>query len=89
MPMNISVNTRPYFLWDYDLTDGDVRKILHGENEAEKIWMMSRILTSAQFEDVWRYLRLSDVVREFPRLKMRREMKEAWQFALTAWGYHV
>lgn len=87
--MKKSVSSRPYFLWDYDLTDEDVRKILHGENETEKIWMMSRILTSAKFEDVWRYVRLSDVVREFPRLKLRLEMKEAWQFALTAWGYHV
>lgn len=87
--MNTSVVSRPYFLWDYNLTDTEVREILHGENETEKIWMMSRILASARFEDVWKYVRLSDVVVAFPRLKMRQEIKDAWKFALTAWGYHV
>lgn len=87
--MNTSVSTRPYFLWDYDLTENDVREILHGDNEIEKIWMMSRILASARFEDVWKYIQLSEVVATFPRLKMRQEIKNTWKFALTAWGYHV
>lgn len=87
--MNVSIDTRPYFLWDYDLTDKQVREILHGDNETEKIWMMSRILTSARFEDVWKYLRLSEVVREFSNLKIRPEIKNIWKFALTTWGYHV
>ena len=80
---------RPYFLWDYDLTEKQVRKILAGKNETEKIWMMSRIVTSAHFNDVWRFLTIKDVVDIFPRLRVRPEVKNAWQKALTAWGYHV
>ncbi len=80
---------RPYFLWDYDLTDGDVRRILAGDNETERQWMMGRILTNARYEDVWKYLRVSDIVHEFPYLRMRREVKEAWRYAFTVWGYHV
>lgn len=34
---------RPYFLWDYDLSEDDVRRILTGDNETEKIWMLSRL----------------------------------------------
>lgn len=80
---------RPYFLWDYDLTEDDVRRILHGKNEVEKIWMMSRILSSATYNDVWKYLRLKEVVEWFPKLRMRKEMFHAWKHALTVWGYHV
>lgn len=28
---------RPYFLWDYDLTEDDVRRILRGGTEVDKI----------------------------------------------------
>lgn len=80
---------RPYFLWDYDLTEDDVRRILAGENEQEKIWMMSRILDHAAFADVWKYVKLSDIVSLFSKLRMRKPNTEAWRLALTTWGYHV
>ncbi len=42
----------PYFLWDYDLTEDQVRKIVHGDNETERLWMTGRILEHASFDDV-------------------------------------
>ena len=80
---------RPYFLWDYDLTEADVRRILAADNETEKIWMMSRILDHAAYPDVWKYVRLRDIVSVFPKLRMRKESSEAWKLALITWGYHV
>ena len=80
---------RPYFLWDYDLTEEQVREILRGDNKTERQWMMARILTNALYEDVWSYIRLSDLDREFANLRMRPEVHEAWSHALTVWGYHV
>ncbi|MBI5613582.1 hypothetical protein HY947_01540 [Candidatus Gottesmanbacteria bacterium] len=82
-------DTHPYFLWDYNLTEDDVRRILHGENEAERIWMKSRILTHAAYEDVWKYLTLNDIVSEFSKLRMRSQTAQAWRHALTVWGHHV
>jgi len=79
----------PYFLWDYELTDVDVRRILAGKNEAERQWMMARVLSHARFEDVWKYLTIEQIVREFPKLRMRKEMTDAWKQAFIAWGYHV
>lgn len=84
--MKKSVSSRPYFLWDYDLTDADVRKILHGDNETEKIWMMSRILESAAFNDVWKYLSLHEVREMFPKLKLKLPIRKAWDYALTIWS---
>lgn len=80
---------RPYFLWDYNLTEENVRRILHGDNETEKIWMMGRILTSAHFNDVWRFLSIKDVVENFSKLRMRPQIKQTWARALKVWGHHV
>jgi hypothetical protein len=78
--------TRPYFLWDYDLNEQDVRRILQGENETEKIWMLSRILESARYEDIWRYTTLAEVQRMFPKLRLKPAVRRAWEFALQVWG---
>ena len=80
---------RPYFLWDYDLTDEDVRRILRGDNEVEKRWMMGRILTNAHFNDIWKYMTAREVAKELPELRMRLEVKQAWEKALRVWGYEV
>lgn len=77
---------RPYFIWDYDLTDADVRRILRRGNEVEKIWMMSRILESAKLNDVWSYLTLNQVKQVFPNLRLKKPVREAWAHALDVWG---
>ncbi|MBM3129704.1 MAG: hypothetical protein FJ009_13895 [Chloroflexi bacterium] len=79
---------RPYFIWDYDLTEEDVRAILRGDNEYEKIQMMVRILESARWSDIWRYLTLAEVMRYWPQLyrRMRREVRDVWAWALEEWA---
>lgn len=81
--------TIPYFLWDYDLSEEQVRAILEGKNELEKRWLIGRILTHAHFNDVWKYLHPKDIAAQFPYLQLRQDIKDAWQRALTVWGYHV
>ena len=80
---------RPYFIWDYDLTEEDVRAILRGDNEYEKLWVMVRILESARWADIWRYLALADVRRYWPKLyrRMRREVRDVWAWALEVWEH--
>jgi len=82
--MNTS-SSRPYFLWDYDLSEDQVKDILRGNNELEKQWLLSRILESARFNDVWKYTTLAEVREWFPKLRMKPVIKEAWQRALVAW----
>lgn len=82
-------SNHPYFLWDYDLTENQVRAILRGPNEYDRRWLLARILTSASYPDIWKYTNLKQVISEFPRLKMRPQVKSAWQNALHAWGYNV
>lgn len=81
------VKQRPYFIWDYDLTEDDVRTILRGDNEYEKVQMMVRILESARWEDIWQYLTLAEVRRYWPQLyrRMRRPVRDVWAWALEVW----
>lgn len=76
---------RPYFIWDYDLTDKQIGGILNGNNETEKIWILGRILESAKLEDVWKYTSYQQVREMFPKLKLKRPAQKAWEHALQVW----
>ncbi|MDP4011982.1 MAG: hypothetical protein Q8R00_00030 [Candidatus Nanoarchaeia archaeon] len=75
----------PYFLWDYDLTEKDVTRILHSKNEKEKSWITTRILESAKYEDIWRFLTLKQVKEIYPYLTLKKPVKDAWDYALSVW----
>lgn len=78
-------SNRPYFLWDYDLTDDQVRDILRGPNEFDRQWLLARILESAKYEDVWKYTTLTEIKEVYPHLKLRKPIQRAWDLALNVW----
>jgi len=80
------VSKRPYFIWDYDLTEDDVRKLLASGTETEKIWIMSRILESARYDDIWKYVTYEQVKTWFPKLRLKKPIRQAWERALYVWG---
>ena len=80
---------RPYFLWDYDLSEKDVKKILKEGDEFSRQWLVGRILSHANFKDVFKYLAIQEILSIFPKLKMRKEITQAWERAFVAWGYNV
>jgi len=80
---------KPYFLWDYDLSEQDIKKILRGENETDKLWLMGRILTHAHFRDIFKYLSIEEISSNLARLKLPPDIKKSWEYALSVWGYHV
>jgi hypothetical protein len=84
---------RPYFIWNADLSDADVRAILVGaRGELEQAQMIAHIMQHARFEDVWKYVAVVDIVQHWPliqRMLWPRESRELWQWALRVWGHHV
>src|SRR3989338_5044687 len=53
---------RPYFLWDYDLSEVQAREILNQPGLSDKkIWLIGRILAEARFEEVLKYLTVGDI----------------------------
>lgn len=79
----------PYFLWDYDWSEKKVRRILKEGDEYQKRWLIARIVSSASFKDVFDYLTLREILEIWPKLKMRSQIKEAWEKAFRAWGVNV
>ena len=79
----------PYFLWDYDLSEQEVKKILKKGDEFSRRWLVARILSHARFQDVFKYLSLREIMAIFPKLKMRKEVEKCWQRAFAAWNCHV
>ena len=81
----MSAQPTPYFIWDYDLTEADLREILRGGDEAQKAWLVARLLESARYEDVWKYISLAELRAIFPKLQLRPQVRAAWEFALGVW----
>lgn len=83
---SVSTRDRLYFFWDYDLSEADLRAILAGDNETEIAWVISRLLEAARWDDIWKYLRLSQLRAWFPRLRLRPPIRSVWEHALVVWG---
>jgi len=83
------VRQRLYFFWDYDITEEEVREILRGDDEPRKVWVMSRILEYARFDDVWCYVTPSDLRQYFERLHLRPQVREVWARAIEVWNRQV
>jgi len=75
---------RPSFLWDYDLTEGQIREILSGPLDRRK-WLVARILEHARFDEIWRYLTLSQIERDLAHLRLPAKVREHWEFAIRRW----
>ena len=55
----ISKTNKPYFIWwDQDVTEDDVRELLKSDNLYTRITYMRHILNDAEFEDIWKFLKL-------------------------------
>jgi hypothetical protein len=87
------IKARPYFIWNVDLSEEDVRAILAGERgELEQAQMMAHIMQNARFADIWLYVRPMDIVAHWPlvhRMLWPQESKELWVWALRMWGHDV
>lgn len=84
--MKTKASKRAYFFWDYNLTEEDVRRKLKEGSEYTRRWLIARILESAKYDDVWKYVTLAEVIQIFPALRLKKSVREAWEQAFQAWG---
>ena len=82
----MSARQTPYFIWDYDLTEADIRATLRGDDEEQKAWIVARLLESARYEDIWQYISLAELRSIFPKLQLKPQVRAAWEFALLVWA---
>ena len=79
-------NTRPWFLWDEDLSVGELRGILADERHPRWVELAAKVLREARDDEVWFFLSVHRVAARYadvrPRLGRRRAF---WDYLLDAW----
>lgn len=76
---------RPTFMWDYDLSADDVRRLLASGTPVEQRWLMERILLQARWEEIWSFLTPLRIREALPDLKLPSHVKSTWTRALELW----
>lgn len=79
---------RPYFLWDEDVSIGELRAILsdRAEDDPTRLRLLGKMLREARDIDVWNFLKPIAVERALPRLARRLGRRRAfWEFLINGW----
>lgn len=80
---------RPRFLWDYDLTEVQVREILSRPGLSDKKrWLIERILSQARFDETLSHLTVAEIEKTLPTLRLPPKIRERWQYAIERWNRH-
>lgn len=83
-----AMSTVPYFLWSDDdqVSDEELRRLLHSPDPAERSLWAARVMREARFNDVWRFLTLDDVRRDWPLIQPRLgRSRSFWEWLLQGW----
>jgi len=77
---------RPYFLWDEDLSVGDLEDRLRGEDRGERLRLLAKMLREARDVDVWRFVTPVEVAEALPAILHRLGRRRAfWEFLIEGW----
>jgi hypothetical protein len=77
---------RPWFLWDVPVTEAEFRERLRHPDPLIRAQWQGRLLREAQPGEVWEYLSLDEVVRDFANIRRHLGRKRAlWEFLLEGW----
>lgn len=79
-------DARPYFLWDEEVTYRELRAKLHDPDLDERALWMARVMREARYQDVWRLLRLADVLAVLPRIRRHLgRSRTFWDWLIEGW----
>ena len=77
---------RPYFLWDEDVSIGELRAVLAGPASYERDRLLGKTLREARDLDVWRFVRPAEVAAALERLRPRIGRRYPfWRFLIDGW----
>jgi hypothetical protein len=77
---------RPYFLWDEDVSIGELRRILRAGASPARDRLLGKMLREARDLDVWRFVSPSEVAAALPKLRRRIGRRFGfWQFLIEGW----
>ncbi len=77
---------RPYFLWDVEITEAQLRERLHHADADTRAQWQARIMREARFDEVWQYLTLDEILANWEPIKRHLGRRRAiWEFLLRGW----
>ncbi len=77
---------RPYFLWDVDVTEAELRQRLRDPDPRIRAQWQGHLLREARPDEVWAYMTLDEVVRDWELLRRHLGRKRRlWEFLLEGW----
>lgn len=80
---------RPYFLWDEDVSIGELHEIFEGPDGPRRDQLLAKMLREARDLDVWCFVRPTEVARVLERLRRRIGRRYAfWAFLIEGWRTH-
>jgi len=88
-PLSTDLNdpdARPYFVWDETITYAQLRQKLTSPDLDERVLWMGRVMREARYQDVWKLLRLRDVLPLLARIDRHLgRSREFWHWLIEGW----
>lgn len=83
---NSTENKIPYFCWDRNMTELEIKTRLMNSSGIEKDKLIAWILREAAFKDVWKYLTPEEVFDCLPRIQYSLgRWRDFWNYITGAW----
>lgn len=76
---------RPWFLWDYDLTEAQVQELLTHAPFEQRKWLLGRMLERLGPPEIVRYVSLGALQQALPHLRLEEKVKRHWEEAIALW----
>jgi hypothetical protein len=76
---------RPWFLWDYDLTEAQVQELLTHAPFEQRKWLLARMLERLGPDEIIRYVPLEALRQALPRLRLDEKIRRHWEEAIAVW----
>lgn len=78
----------PSFLWwdDVRISEDELRARLRSPDRVERATWAGRLLREAALRDVWRFVSVQDILRDWPAIERNLGRRRAfWKYLLDGW----
>jgi hypothetical protein len=80
------MSARPWFLWSVEVSDEAFRARLRDEDPVVRAQWQGLLLREARWTEIWSYVRLRDVLANWPNIDRHLGRKRAfWNWLLDGW----
>lgn len=77
---------KPWFLWDVDTSDEEFRSRLRHPDPRIRAQWQGVLLREARFPEVWQYVTLDDVLRDWDHIRLHLgRRRQFWDWLLEGW----